>query len=539
MFGNIFRRKFRLIRRLEGINRTLFQGDNDRLLGLRNQLWHEYCFLIQQEELYWLHQARAKNITEGDLNTRFFHQRSLNRRRRNRIVALQDANDEWIYDEEQLQQLVINFYSALYSSSGEIRGTFLTRSSFPTIKEHDLIILASAVSFEETKHALFGMQNLKALGPDGYHPLFFKSQWHIIGESLFNFVASCFHHPQLIRDVNKTLLTLIPKCEDPTKVSHFRPIALCNVAYKVVTKVITQRLRVIMPYVVSDNQSSFIPGRSTVDNILVLQETIHSLKSLQGKKGYMILKLDLEKAYDRMEWGFVMETLSCLGFPSDLQSLISHCISTASLHVNWNGSMTNMLNFSRGLRQGDPISPYLFVLCLERLGHMISDAVSSGAWLPFKFGRGNGPTFSHMCFADDLILVAEASPSQVDCIKEVLHSFCTCSGQKINFAKSLVYFSDNMDSSQVVTLSDALGVNVTKDLGAPILHQRMAKQSFSFILDKMRKKLAGWKAKSLSFAGKVTLAQASLLNILGYVFQTSLIPASMCEEAEKLCRDFI
>lgn len=189
------------------------------------------------------------------------------------------------------------------------------------------------------------------------------------------FVKDCFLNPFLIHDVNKTLLTLVPKCVDPSRVSQFRPIALCNVVYKVVTKIVAQRMRTIMPYVVSANQSSFIPGRSTIDNILVLQETIHSFKQLKGKKGFMIMKLDLEKAYDRLEWRFVMETLDCLGMPDNIKSLLFHCMSSVSMNINWNGSLTESFQTTRGLWQGDPISPYLIVLCLERLGHMINDAV--------------------------------------------------------------------------------------------------------------------------------------------------------------------
>lgn len=133
-----------------------------------------------------------------------------------------------------------------------------------------MIMLKRDISIDETEKALFSMQNLKALGPDGFHPIFFKSQWDTIGSSLHNFICSCFQPPDRIHEVNQTLLILIPKCDDVVRVSQFRLIPLCNVVYKVITKIVAQRLRPVMPYVVSDNQSSFIPGRSTVDNILVL-----------------------------------------------------------------------------------------------------------------------------------------------------------------------------------------------------------------------------------------------------------------------------
>lgn len=169
---------------------------------------------------------------------------------------------------------------------------------------------------------------------------------------------------------------------------------------------LTQRLKGIMPYVVSFNQSSFVPGRTSCDNILVLQEAIHSLNNLHGRKGYMIIKIDLEKAYDRLEWNFIIESLQILGLPSHIINLILHCLNFVSMSINWNGDKTNSFNTYRGLRQGDPISPYLFVLALERLGHRILDLVDAGSWKPLKFSRGNGPSLSHINFADDLVLVA-------------------------------------------------------------------------------------------------------------------------------------
>lgn len=538
VFGNIFQKKQRLIRRLEGINKKLLIAQDDRLSLLKIDLWKEYRLIVNQEESYWLHQAKTKWVTQGDENTHFFHQACLIRRRQNCITALLNNEDSWEYEDERLQEMVLNLYKSLYSSVGVHSCDFQTTASFPQIQEPDLLALSGDISFDETKKALFSMPNLKAPGPDWFHPLFFKSQWETIGPSLYRFVRDCFQNPNRISEVNQTLLTLISKCNDPSRVSHFRPIALCNVVYKVVTKIITSRLKEILPCVVSENQSSFIPGRSTMDNILILHETINSLKNLKGKRGYMVIKLDLEKAYDRLEWSFVKDTMNCLGIPQELQNLIVHCISSASLKVNWNGSQTDSFMSSRGLRQGDPISPYFFVLCLERLGHKITDAMISGEWLPFKFSRGNSPDLSHMCFADDLILVAEASQHQVTSIKTILQQFCDQSGQKINLRKSQVWFSGNVTEDAALALSHDLGVNITKDLGkylgVPMLHQRMSKHSFSYLLDKMRKKLTGRKAKTLSFTGRVTLAQASLVNIPGYVFQSTLIPSYICVKLKKL-----
>lgn len=190
---------------------------------------------------------------------------------------------------------MVDFYYKLYASYEVADSSFQSISNYPSIRESGLSMLSSAIFFEETKQALFSMKKTLRLQGQMASTLSFLNlngtSLALLSSNLFKTVSS--NQVRSSRLIKPFLITLIPKCEDPSKVSHFRPIALCNVIYKVITKIIAQRL---LPYVVSENQSSFIPGRSTVDNILDLQETIHSFKNLQGKKGYMILKLDLEKA---------------------------------------------------------------------------------------------------------------------------------------------------------------------------------------------------------------------------------------------------
>lgn len=160
-------------------------------------------------------------------------------------------------------------------------------------------------------------------------------------------------------------------------------------------------------------------------NYIILQESIHSFETKVTCLGYMILKLDLKKAYDWVEWDFAIQILEHLRLPQLWINIISACITTPNMAINWNRNPTNSFASSRGLCQGDLMPPLFFVLFLERLVHLICDPVHQERWKPFSFGRGSGVKISHLFFADDIILVAKANYQQVQEINRII-SLCYC-----------------------------------------------------------------------------------------------------------------
>ena len=215
---------------------------------------------------------------------------------------------------------------------------------------------------------------------------------------------------------------------------------------KIISKVLVGRIRPLLDKLISPCQAAFVPGRRGVDNAIIVQEVIHTIGKTRGKVGYMAFKIDLEKAYDKLEWNFIRSMLFIFNLPENLIEIIMSYITTVTTSILFNGGSLDAFSPSKGIRQGDPLSPYIFIMCMEYLGQLIQDKCEEGRWKPVKASR-SGPSFSHLFFADDLVFFAKASMENCRAIKEVLDKFCKDSGQLISFAKSRVLFSPNIEQA--------------------------------------------------------------------------------------------
>ena len=206
------------------------------------------------------------------------------------------------------------------------------------------------VTEEEIKAALWSLKAFKAPSPDGLHAGFFQRFWLVVGRSISEEVLTVFRERKIMDYMNNTNIVLIPKTQGPKSIGSYRPISLCNSVYKIVSKILVGRIGPLLEQLISPCQTAFVLGRRGVDNAIVVQEIIHTMGRTKGKGGYMALKIDLEKAYDKLEWGFIRSMLIRFNFPNNLIEIIMSCISSVSTSLLFNGGSLEPFRPSRGIR---------------------------------------------------------------------------------------------------------------------------------------------------------------------------------------------
>ncbi|KAA3469259.1 LINE-1 reverse transcriptase isogeny [Gossypium australe] len=540
-YGYIGTRKRQLLKSIGSIQKAMEHSSSSSLANLEMEARDELENVLNHEELLWRQKARCDWLQFRDRNTKFFHCRTMQRRKFNRILALRISNGEWRSEQNTLSDEAVKFFEDLYGENPNPMPD-VPSDIFTSLKENDIDFLNKPVLNDEIKKALFDMAPLKAPRSDGFHALFFQSQWDLVGGDVCEWVQGIFDGKKIEEDLNNTLLVLIPKKNNPEDFSQFHPISLCSVLYKIVMKVIANRFKVVFLNYISAKQAGFIAGRNISDNIIIAQEVIHSMRNKQRGKNWMVIKLDLEKAYDRVSWKFIEVSLVAAGIPEKLRKVIMSSISSSTMQILWNGVPSRSFKPVRGIRQGCPLSPYLFVLCMEWLGYLIKSEMKTSKWQPIRLSRSE-PALSHLFFADDLVIFSKAEMSQALLLKEILRPFCDFSGHKISSRKSNMFFSKGVDINLSDQISHLFGYQkvftLGSYLGVLLLHDRITKSTLNFVIDKVRSKLQNWDARQLSLAGCITLAQSVLLAIPSYFMQSLAIPKGVCEEIEKIARQFI
>ncbi|KAL9679286.1 hypothetical protein QQ045_017144 [Rhodiola kirilowii] len=398
------------------------------------------------------------------------------------------------------------------------------------------------ISEEEVRSAVFSIGPLKAPGVDGFPAIFYQKHWDSIKDNIMKEVKAFWAEGLLEKEINKTLIVLIPKKKEAVRIEDWRPISLCTVAMKIITKIISRRLQPILNQVISIFQSAFVKGRVITDNIVVAHGVANFLKNCnEGRNYYASVKIDMSKAYDRVEWPFLEKVLLRMGFAARWVERVMQCVCSVTYQIRVNGNVSEVICPSRGLRQGDPLSPYLFLFCTELLNAKLLLSVERGLISGIKVCK-KAPVVSHLFFADDAIFFIKAECREVDNLKEVLHQYGGVSGQLVNFDKSEICFSRNTPADVRVHICEALRVPQVRShsryLGLPLLVGQRKSETFREIVEKIWRRVKDWKCKLLSSGGREILIKAVIQAIPTYMMSVYYFPRRIISEIQKLMLQF-
>jgi len=506
---------------------------SERLLASR------YMQLCKDEESYFKQRSRIQWLQLGDKNTAFFHKSLLHRQTRNRIHMLKDESGNNIIDEQEIGQLATSYYEQLLSPTPSPLAEDITSLYPTTISDTSRCRANLPITNDDIKNALFSIPDNKSSGPDGYNALFFKKSWHLIGVDFIAAVRYFFSHNSLPRCVNATRVALVPKIENPSCLNDYRPISCCNVLYKCISKLIVHRLKTALADVIGPSQTAFLPGRHISDAILLTQELLHNYH-LNNGPARCALKIDLKKAFDTVSWEFILAGLAAIAIPPAMITWITTCITTAHYSISINGESHGFFKASRGIRQGDPLSPYLFVLAMAGLGGIIQQTIQQST---FKYHWRCKPTgITHICFADDLMLFCHADPTSIGVLKSSLDKFSMLSGLSINLAKSSMYLSgidDNLQSNiqrQIGIQQQHLPVRY---LGVPLISTRLTHTDCIPLVERITSRIKLWTSSSLTYAGRLQLIKAVLFSVQVYWSSIFILPCSTIKTIERILSAFL
>ncbi|XP_019176856.1 PREDICTED: uncharacterized protein LOC109172161 [Ipomoea nil] len=444
--------------------------------------------IMRAKEIFWKQRSKQLWLKHGDTNTKYFHKSATARCKQNFLARIKDHNDSWT-EGTAMNAAIIRYFEHIFTFG--TCGANLFDRVHERVTTEMKISMSQPFTMGDVKTALFDMKPDKAPGPDSMSPAFFQHFWPVLGHDLSMFILNCVENKHFPPGLNVSNIVLIPKKSVPERVPDLCLIALCNVIYKILAKMLANRLKDCLAQVVSQSQSAFVPNRLLTDNIVVAGEIGHYLhRKTMGTQGWAALKLDMAKAYDRMEWPFLEGMLKALGFERDWVDLLMLCINSVSYSILVNGEGVGQVQPTRGIRQGDPLSPYL------------------------------------------------ANEREASKIKECLDTYSLASGQLINYEKSSAIYSFNTSPAIRSVVSGLIGVPEAADLGRylglPSMLGRNKTEVFRYIEGNIRSRIGAWQNKLLSRAGKEVLLKSIAQALPIFTMSVFLLPMRICDTLEKL-----
>ncbi|GKB93871.1 RNA-directed DNA polymerase, eukaryota, partial [Tanacetum coccineum] len=491
-------KKFNIQQNLLELDKLIDQGkSNDEILCKRSILINDLHEINSKyaSELY--QKAKIRWSIEGDENSKYFHG-IINKRRSQLAIRGVLVDGDWISDPATVKNEFLCHFQKQFSPPQPSRICF--DYIFPTRLSSDLVEdLERDVSYDEVKAAVWDCGTNKSPGPDGFSFEFYRKYWSFIDQDILMAVKDFFSLGYFPRGCNSSFIALIPKIHDAKFVKDFRPISLIGSVYKIIAKILANRLRLVLPYLISDVQSAFVANRQILDGPFILNEIISWCK--HKKFNGMIFKVDFEKAFDSVKWDYLDETLKAFGFGQKWCTWISGCLKNAMGSVLVNGSPSSEFQFFKGLKQGDPLSPFLFILIMETLHLSFMRIRNAGLYKVLFLGFG----------AQDQLNKSKLMGIGIN--KSVVESAANLIGC------SILYSPFNY-----------LGVKV----GANMFRI----SSWDDVVAKVSSRLLKWKIKTLSIGGRLTLLKSVLTSIPLYHMSIYKVPMGVLKKLKYIRRNF-
>ena len=488
-------------------------------------------------EMDWRQRSRQLWLAVGDANTRFFHQAASGRRRLNRIHSIR-VGDRSYNGHAAVGTAIANHFRAFYRKGPRNKWEW-TGEGAARLSAGQQGQLTRPFTEEEVRAAIRGLNGEGAPGPDGIPVFFYQECWDLVGPEVMATIEDFCIGVCNMDHMNKAFLVLIPKCQGAEQVGDFRPISLSNSIYLIIAKVLANRLREVINYLVGAAQTVFIPGRQMVDSVVMAEEIVAAWRR-RGTKGFM-WKLDFAKAYDSLDWRFIWRVLQRRGFTATWVRWMKQCVCTNTFAVLVNGRpQGGWIHPQRGIRQGCPLAPLLFILAADTLAVCTERLCMGGLLAGFQTAGWPGGV-PLLQYADDTIFFIEGSVAATEKVSALLDLFSDFSGLSLNRAKS-TFIGFGMSAEErdrcARILDTPTGSLPIRYLGLPLVEGRITTREWQPVLEAMERRLGGWRARLLSRGGRLVLLKSVLSAIPTYFMSVFSLPVGICKRMEAIMRRF-
>jgi len=366
---------------------------------------------MNYQDQFWSEKARNQSFIHGDRNTSYFHHMSRIKSAAKPISLLMDGQLR-ITDQREMGNHVVTYFQDIFGTRNECVTNDLVERVIPSmVTDDDNNMLTVMPLADEIKKAVFDMNADGAPGLDGFGGHFYQHFWDIVAADVVSSVQEFFYTGVIIPNLNSNILVLIPKTPCAASMTDFLPISLANFQFKIVTKILAGHLAIICMRITSPEQRGFVRDRNISDCVILAYEMINLLTKNQFR-GNIVIKVDIRKAFDTLDWKFLIAVLHQFGFSNLFYDWILAILRSTHLSVLLNGNDVGYFSCNRGVRQGDPLSPLLFCLAEEILSRVLEMEWSSNALQPMSYCRVVSlPT--HILYADDIFICCVGSRKNI------------------------------------------------------------------------------------------------------------------------------